>query len=81
MPKFQLHMAAVRNFIGIFQRFGTITKALRHLVVAFEIKAIVRKAHAVRLIHGTGRLDAQQNVLRGRILSPHIVQVVGGHES
>ena len=74
-------MAAVRNFIGIIQCFGTITKACRHLVVAFKVKAIVRKAHAVRLVHGAGCLDAQQNILRGRVLTPHIVQVVGGHKT
>ena len=81
MAKLHSNIAAVGNFIGVCERFGAVAKKLLHLIIALQIKAVVRKAHPIGVIHAAGRLDAQQDVLRRRVLALHIMQVVGRHKA
>ena len=76
MAELHLHVAAVSNYIGIAQSLRTIAKQCLHLIIAFQIIAVVIKAHTVRLINRTRRLNAQQNILRCGILLLHIMQIV-----
>ena len=76
MAELHLHVAAVSNYIGIAQSLRTIAEQCLHLIIAFQIIAVVIKAHTVRLINRTRRLNAQQNILRCGILLLHIMQIV-----
>ena len=76
MAELHLHVAAVSNFIGIAQSLRTIAEQRLHLIIAFQIIAVVVKAHTVRLINRAGRLNAQQNILRCGILLLHIMQII-----
>ena len=81
MAELHLHVAAVSNFIGIAQSLRTIAEQRLHLIIAFQIIAVVVKAHTIRLINRAGRLDAQQNILRCGILLLHIMQIVCRHKT
>ena len=81
MAELQLHVAAVGNPAGILQRLRIAAKQLRHLLRAFEIKAVVREAHTARVVNIARRLDAQQHVLRLGVLTAHIMQVVRRHQT
>ena len=81
MAELHLHVAAVSNFIGIAQSLRTIAEQRLHLIIAFQIIAVVVKAHTVRLINRARRLDAQQNILRRGILLLHIMQIVCRHQT
>ena len=76
MAELHLHVAAVSNFIGIAQSLRTIAEQRLHLIIAFQIIAVVVKAHTVRLINRASRLNAQQNILRCGILLLHIMQII-----
>ena len=76
MAKLHLYVATVGNFIGIAQGLRVIAEQFLHLVIAFQVIAVIVKAHTVRLINRAGRLNAQQNILRRRILLLHIMQIV-----
>ena len=79
MAEFHLYVAAVGNFIGIAQSLRTIAEQCLHLIIAFQIIAVVVEAHTIRLINCARRLDAQQNILRCGILLLHIMQIVCRH--
>ena len=81
MAELHLHVAAVGNFIGIAQSLRTIAEQCLHLIIAFQIIAVVVEAHTIRLINRAGRLDAQQNILRRGILLLHIMQIVCRHQT
>ena len=81
MAELHLHVAAVSNFIGIAQSLRTIAEQRLHLIIAFQIIAVVVKAHTVRLINRAGRLNAQQNILRCGILLLHIMQIVRRYQA
>ena len=76
MAELHLHVATVSNFIGIAQSLRTIAEQCLHLIIAFQIIAVVVKAHTVRLINRARCLDAQQNILRRGILLLHIMQII-----
>ena len=76
MTELHLHVAAVGNFIGIAQSLRTIAEQLLHLIIAFQIIAVVVEAHTIRLINRARRLDAQQNILRRGILLLHVMQII-----
>ena len=79
MAEFHLHIAAVGNFIGIAQSLRAIAEQRLHLIIAFQIIAVVVEAHTIRLINRARCLDAQQNILRRGILLLHIMQIVCRH--
>ena len=79
MAELHLHVAAVGNFVGIAQSLRAIAEQRLHLVIAFQIIAVVVEAHTIRLINRARRLDAQQNILRCGILLLHIMQIVRRH--
>ena len=81
MAELHLHVAAVSNFIGIVQSLRTIAEQRLHLIIAFQIIAVVVEAHTIRLINRARRLDAQQNILRRGILLLHIMQIVCRHQT
>ena len=81
MAELHLHVAAVSNFIGIAQSLRTIAEQCLHLIIAFQIIAVVVEAHTIRLINRARRLDAQQNILRRGILLLHIMQIVCRHQT
>ena len=81
MAELQLDVTAVCNPTGILQRLRIAAKKLSHLLSAFEIKAIVGKAHTARVVNIARRLNAQQYILRLRVLAAHIMQVVCRHQS
>ena len=81
MAELHLHVAAVGNFIGIAQSLRAIAEQRLHLIIAFQIIAVVVEAHTIRLINRARRLDAQQNILRRGILLLHIMQIVRRHQA
>ncbi|MPN20245.1 hypothetical protein SDC9_167623 [bioreactor metagenome] len=63
---------------GVCDRLSILRQSQTHLFFALEEKLFTLHAHAVGFIHKTLRLNAEQHILRLRIIGRNIVHVVGG---
>ena len=61
-------------------RLGQIAPQLVHLVRRFDVELVGVELHPVRVGHRLPGADAEQHVVRGRILPLEIVRVVGGDD-
>ena len=48
-------------------------------LLTFDVKFLCLKLHPVGVIHGFGRLDAQEHILNFGVLLPEVMGVVGHH--
>ena len=78
--KLDLHMAALSDLMGIFQCFHGIRKQRLHLFRRFHIVLSALIAHPVLIRQFLSRLNAQQYVVRRRILRVGVMHVIGGHQ-
>ena len=69
-------VAFLGNFNRGVARLGEIAKRLAHLLFRFHIELVVLELHAVRVVDGRTRADAQHDVLRLRIFLQQIMEVV-----
>ena len=79
-PKLNLHIAPVRNLVGIVQSLLGIGKQRPHLLLGLTVKLSPLIPHPVLVSHLFPCLDAQKDVVSRRVLSQSIVDVIGGHQ-
>ena len=77
MTEFKSHIAAVRDFLGIFDCFRNKGENFAHFLFGFYIKFVRFKSHIVIFINGMVRSDADKNVLHFCVILVDIVAVVG----
>ena len=76
VSKFQLYIATFGNKVGVCKSLRTIGELLRHFLITLQIELVIGETHTVRFINSTTCLQAQEHVLRFRIFTTNIVQVV-----
>ena len=72
----KLQIAALGDLAGVLDRLGIVGKQRRHLLGRTKVEALRLIAHAVFVVHGLARLDAEQNIVRVGIFFSKIVRVV-----
>ena len=72
----KLQIAALGDLAGVLDRLGIVGKQRRHLLGRTKVEALRLIAHAVFVVHGLARLDAEQHVMRVGVFLPEIVRVV-----
>ena len=73
----EFHIAAFCDLPCVFDCLRRVGEDLLHLLFRFQIILIVGEAHAVFFVYGRGCLDAHQYILRLRVFTVHIVDIVG----
>ena len=74
----EAHVAALRDLHGGGAGLGVVLEALVHLLAGLEVELVAAVAHAVLVVEVALRLDAEQGVVRVRVLVTQVVDVVGG---
>ena len=72
----EFQIAALGDLAGVLDRLGIVGKQRRHLLGRTKVEALRLIAHAVFVVHGLARLDAEQNIVRVGIFFSKIVRVV-----
>src|SRR5712692_1480107 len=80
LDAFNSGVTSCRDIHRPAERIGELSKYLRQLRRALEIKLVGRELHAVRVAHRLARLDAKQDFLRVRVLVMKVVAIVGGYQ-
>ena len=78
--EFDLHVAAQRDLVGIFQSFQSIWKKSRHLFWRFHIILAALIAHSVLIAEFFLGLQTEEHVMGLRILSHGIMHVIGSNQ-
>ena len=78
--EFDLHVTAVRDPLGILHCLPGIGEQSLHFLFALDIILPALVAHTILVRQLFARLQAQQDVMRDRILGIGIVHIVGGHQ-
>ena len=79
MVEHKLHIAPPGNVHRVCKRLVRIGKELTKGLLTFDVKFLCLKLHPVGVIHGFGRLDAQEHILNFGVLLPEVMGVVGHH--
>ena len=77
VAKIKIKIALIGDDPRIRAGFRYHGKQIVHFVCRFDIKFIGLELHAVRILHGLARLDAEQNGLHLGVFLAQIVGVVG----
>ena len=72
----EFQIAALGDLAGVLDRLGIVGKQRRHLLGRAQVEALRLIAHAVFVVHGLTRLDAEQHVVRVGIFFSKIVRVI-----
>ena len=75
-----LHVASLCDLMGVVQRFPGIRKQGAHLHLALDEELPARIPHPVLIRELLACLNAQQNIVRLRVLGVRIVNIVGGDQ-
>ena len=78
--EFDLHVAPLCDFVGVFQRFQGIREQLGHLFRRLDIVLSALVPHPVLIRQLFAGLQAQKDVMRLPVLGVRIVAVVGRHQ-
>ena len=81
VPEGEIEIAFFGDAHGFVEGGGVVGQHAQHFFVAFEIKLVAFKAHAILGIKGCRCLDAEHHILHGGVFSADIVVVVGGDEA
>ena len=76
----ELHLAALRDAHRVLQRLRELAEELRHLLARLEIELRGAVLHAVGIRPLVLRLEAEQHLVRLRLVLAEIVHVVRRHE-
>ena len=76
IAKLDLHMTAVGDLLGIFERLQRIRKQLPHLRLTLDVILSAVIAHPVLICELCRRLDTQQNIVCLRIRRIRVMAVV-----
>ena len=76
----QLHVAHVRDQPGVFQCLGVVGEKPLHFLRAFDVVRVVLHPQALFVLDRGIGLDADVQVLKGRLMLSDIVGVVGDHQ-
>ncbi len=74
---FERDVAALGDLPGAVDRVFELAEQLHHFVARFQIEVRRVPAHPVRVVHHFAGLDAQQDLVRARIVAPQVVRIVG----
>ncbi len=80
MTELYLHMTAVGNPLGILHSLPGVREKSLHLLLALHIILSALIAHTVFVGHFLARLQAQQNIMRLRVLRICVMHIVGCHQ-
>ena len=78
--EFDLHVAAQRDLVGIFQSFQSIWKKSRHLFWRFHIILAALIAHSVLIAEFFLSLQTKKNIMWFRILCHSVMHIIGGNQ-
>ena len=76
----EFHIAAFGDPDRVFKGLVQLREALAQLGFRLHVEFVGLKPQPVFFVHGLSGLDAQQDILGGRILAAQIVGVVGHHQ-
>ncbi len=79
-PELDLHLAAVRDPLGVLHRLPGIGEQALHLLLALHIILAALIAHPVLIGELLARLQAQKDIVGVRILCIGVVDIIGGHQ-
>ena len=78
--EFNVHVAALRNTLGIFNRLPGIGEESLHLLLALDIILSALIAHSVLVRQLFAGLDTEQDIVRLHIIGVGIMNIVGGNK-
>src|SRR5579859_3994644 len=78
LAELDLQVDHVRHVERAGQRVRQVGERRGHLLGRLEIVLLRREAPTVGIVEARARLEAEQDVVRLRIVAVHIVQIVGG---
>ena len=78
--EFNLHIAALCNFMCIFKGFSGVWEKGLHLLLGFTVILAARIAHPVFIRYFFAGLDAQQDIVSLFILCKGIMDIIGGDQ-
>jgi len=73
----ELEVDLVRDLEGGRQRLGQVLEDLDHLGRRLQVVLLGRKSPAVGIVEAGARLQAEENVVGLRVVTVHVVEVVG----
>ena len=80
LAQLQLQIDAIGNLLAAGDRIFEPDERRVHFLRAAQEELVALHPHPVRVRAELARVDAQQHVLRDRILAPHVVGVARRHE-
>ena len=80
VTKVQFHIALLGNAHRVGKGLGHMGKGLFHLFDGFVKQLVGAKAHALGVVHGGLRLDAEQHLVGFGVFGGEVVAVVGGNK-
>ncbi len=78
--KLNLHMASVRNLLGVLHRLPGIGEEALHLLLALDIVLATLIAHPILVRQFLARLQAEQDVMGLHVSLVGIVYIIGDHQ-
>jgi hypothetical protein len=78
--EFNLHIASVRDFLRILNRFLRIRKKKAHLLLTLNVILSACIHQTVLVLHGLTGLDAKKQLVRLGVRCISVVNVIGGHK-
>ena len=76
----ELQLAAVGDALGVFHGLRIGGEKLLHLLGRADVEVLRLIAHAIFIVDGLARLDAQKHVVALRVLLAEVVRVVCTHK-
>ena len=80
MAELDLHTAALRNLLCILNRLRRVGKQGGHLLRGLDVELPARVTHTVFIGHFFPGLDAEQHIVRLRVLCARVVTVICRNE-
>ena len=79
VAELEIKIALVGDLLGVLAGFRHHGEQLVHFIRRFDVEFIGLELHAVGVLHGFARLDAEQDGLHLRVLFAQVVGIVGGY--
>ena len=80
LAEFKVKIAGVGHQLSVIHSLRQICKDFSHLVFAFQIELVIRKAHTVLIIESCRGLDGQQHIVGLGVFLAHIMHIVSCHK-
>ena len=79
VAKFEFHIAALSDLLGVLQGLRISREQRGHFLFTFNVELLRFKFHASGVVHRFLHLDAHEHILHGGILPADVMGVIGCH--